>query len=204
MGSQNVRAVLGVLVPALAWGCGNSANPPVSSISSPDVPDLSLQGVAFARLSEGQVVARGTAARLDHPGHLRRRGSAPDGGSPMIGFTLPMTLLTAAAVLPAGPLDFKARNMRIEPQERRVVLEGDVQLTRGDLSVTGQHAVAEYAKEQPASAQRPRGRGQSARPEAGAGGQTVQRFTVRGNVHVQRGSRTADGELGVMDVPAQT
>ena len=76
----------------------------------------------------------------------------------MIGFTLPMTLLMAAAVLPAGPLDFKARNMRIEPQERRVVLEGDVQLTRGDLSVTGQHAVAEYAKEQPASAQRPRGR----------------------------------------------
>jgi len=122
----------------------------------------------------------------------------------MIGFTLPMTLLMAAAVLPAGPLDFKARNMRIEPQERRVVLEGDVQLTRGDLSVTGQHAVAEYAKEQPASAQRPRGRGQSARPEAGVGGQTVQRFTVRGNVHVQRGSRTADGELGVMDVPAQT
>ena len=118
----------------------------------------------------------------------------------MIGFTL----LVAAAALPAGPLDFKARDMRIEPQERRVVLVGDVQLSRGDLNVTGQHAVAEYGKEKPATAQRSRGRGQSARPEAGLGGQTVQRFTVRGNVHVQRGSRTADGEEGVVDVPGQT
>ena len=122
----------------------------------------------------------------------------------MIGFSLLITHLVAAAALPAGPLDFKARNMRIEPQEHRVVLQGDVQLSRGDLNVTGQHAVAEYGREQPATAQKPRGRGQSAHPEAGLGGQTVQRFTVRGNVHVQRGSRTADGEQGVVDVPGQT
>ncbi|HEY4882825.1 MAG TPA: LptA/OstA family protein [Myxococcales bacterium] len=122
----------------------------------------------------------------------------------MIGFGLQFTLLVAAAALPAGPLDFKARNMRIEPQERRVVLQGDVQLSRGDLNVTGQHAVAEYGRDQPATAQKPRGRGQSTHPEAGLGGQTVQRFTVRGNVHVQRGSRTANGEEGVVDVPGQT
>ena len=70
----------------------------------------------------------------------------------MIGFSLLITVLVAAAALPAGPLDFKARDMRIEPQEHRVVLQGDVQLTRGDLNVTGQHAVAEYGKEQPATA----------------------------------------------------
>jgi len=122
----------------------------------------------------------------------------------MIGFSLLITHLVAAAALPAGPLDFKARDMRIEPQEHRVVLQGDVQLTRGDLNVTGQHAVAEYGREQPATAQKPRGRGQSTPPEAGLGGQTVHRFTVRGNVHVQRGSRTADGEQGVVDVPGQT
>jgi len=121
----------------------------------------------------------------------------------MIGFSLLSTLLMAAAALPAGPLDFKARDMRIEPQEHRVVLQGDVQLSRGDLNVTGQHAVAEYGLEH-ATAQKPRRRGQSALPEAGLGGQTVQRFTVRGNVHVRRGSRTAEGEQGVVDVPAQT
>jgi hypothetical protein len=31
-----------------------------------DAPDLSLRGVAFARLSEGRVVARGTAEHLDY------------------------------------------------------------------------------------------------------------------------------------------
>jgi len=111
----------------------------------------------------------------------------------MIGFSLLITVLVAAAALPAGPLDFKARDMRIEPQEHRVVLQGDVQLTRGDLNVTGQHAVAEYGKEQPATAQKPRGRGQSTLPEAGLGGQTVQRFTVRAmcTCNAARGLRTA-------------
>lgn len=114
-----------------------------------------------------------------------------------------LTLLMAAAALPAGPLDFKARNMRIEPQERRVVLDGDVHLARGDLNVTGDHAVAEYGKE-PTPAQKSRGRNKAGQPEATLGGQSVERFTVQGKVHVQRGSRTADGEQGVVDVPAQT
>jgi len=118
--------------------------------------------------------------------------------------------LLAAAALPAGPLDFKARDMRIEPQERRVVLDGDVQLVRGDLDVKGQHAVAEYAKEQRSAAQkRPapqkrRGRTQASQTDASFGGQSVERFTVTGDVKVRRGDRTADGEQGVVDVPAQT
>jgi len=118
--------------------------------------------------------------------------------------------LLAAAALPAGPLDFKARDMRIEPQERRVVLDGDVQLVRGDLDVKGQHAVAEYAKEQRSAAQkRPapqkrRSRTQASQTDASFGGQSVERFTVTGEVKVRRGDRTADGEQGVVDVPAQT
>lgn len=113
-------------------------------------------------------------------------------------------LMLAAAALPPGPLDFKARDMRIEPQARRVVLEGDVHLARGDLHVSGEHAVAEYAKET-APAKPARRRGQKKPPkDAMLGGQSVERFTVEGNVHVQRGTRTADGEHGVVDVPAQT
>jgi len=111
-------------------------------------------------------------------------------------------LLFATAALPSGPIDFKARDMRIDPQERRVFLEGDVQLVRDDLKVTGQHAVAEYAKERPAA--RTKGRGKGGRREASIGGQTVERFIVKGNVHVERGTRTADGEQGVVDVPGQT
>ena len=112
-------------------------------------------------------------------------------------------LLLAAAALPSGPLDFKARDMRIEPQDRRVVLDGDVHLSREDLNVTGEHAVAEYAKEQRAPPRRLRGRKKEA-SDAIVGGQSVERFTVIGNVHVQRGSRTADGEHGVVDVKGQT
>ena len=110
-------------------------------------------------------------------------------------------LLATASALPGGPLEFKARDMRIEPQERRVLLDGDVNLVRGDLNVTGQHAVADYSKEQPAA--KSRARGKSSQAEATVGGQTVEKFTVQGNVHVQRGSRTADGEQGVVDVPGQ-
>jgi lipopolysaccharide export system protein LptA len=111
-------------------------------------------------------------------------------------------LLATAAVLPSGPLEFRARDMRIDPQDRRVVLDGDVQLVRGDLNVKGRHAVADYAKEQPAAKARPRGKASQA--EATVGGQTVEKFTVQGNVHVERGSRTADGEQGIVDVPGQT
>jgi len=111
-------------------------------------------------------------------------------------------LLAAAAALPPGPLDFKAQSMRIEPKERRVVLDGEVHLNRGDLVVTGDHAIAEYAQEKA----KPRSRKRSARnaAEETLGGQAVEKFVVDGKVHVQRGTRTADGEHGIVDVPAQT
>ena len=110
-----------------------------------------------------------------------------------------IALLLAAAALPPGPLDFKAQEMRIEPKQRRVLLDGDVHLVRADLTVTGEHAVAEYAQPAPAAkkaAKKPKS-------EATLGGQEVERFTVDGRVHVERGTRTADGEHGVMDMPHQ-
>jgi lipopolysaccharide transport protein LptA len=110
-------------------------------------------------------------------------------------------LLAAVSALPPGPLDFKAQQMRIEPRERRVLLDGDVLLQRGDLTVTGDHAMAEYAPPGTAPAKQ---KGKKPAGEAVLGGQAVDRFTVDGKVHVERGGRTADGERGVVDVPAQT
>jgi len=67
MGSQIASAFSGVIALALAAGCGKPESPTISPISLPeDAPDLSLKGVAFARLAEGRVVARGTADRLDY------------------------------------------------------------------------------------------------------------------------------------------
>jgi hypothetical protein len=131
MGSQSVRAVLLVLALALAAGCGNSANPSVSFISLPaDGPDLSLQGVAFARLSEGQVVARGTAERLDYRragGRLvASRGSAivhPEPGSALASF---------------GTIRVVARDAEGEIPGRRGSASGGVRLdaVRGDTALT--------------------------------------------------------------------
>src|ERR687885_669201 len=72
MGSQNARAVFRVVAPVLVAACSNSLPPRISSLSlREDAPDLSLSGVAFARLAEGRVVARGNADRLDY----RRTGA---------------------------------------------------------------------------------------------------------------------------------
>src|SRR2546428_7054406 len=65
MRSQIVIACLG----ALATACGS---PTMSQVSLPnDAPDLGLNGVAFARLLEGRVVARG---RFDSVGYVRPGG----------------------------------------------------------------------------------------------------------------------------------
>lgn len=104
-------------------------------------------------------------------------------------------LVAATASLPPGPVDFKAQDMRIEPKEHRVFLDGDVHLVRGDLTVTGDHALAEY-KEQEAA--------KKGKPQAKLGGEAVDKFTVDGRVHMARGARTADGDRGVLDVPGQT
>jgi lipopolysaccharide transport protein LptA len=70
--------------------------------------------------------------------------------------------------------------------------------------VTSDHAVAETADpaKKPPPAKKKRGQKEAA--QATLGGQEVERFTVDGKVHVVRGARTADGEHGEMDVPAQT
>jgi len=107
-------------------------------------------------------------------------------------------VLAAAAALPPGPLDFKALEMRMEPREHRVFLDGDVRLTRSDLTVTGQHAMIEYAETSPGSKHRKQPAG------ARLGGQSVRLFEVDGNVHVERGARTADGAHGVADLLNQT
>lgn len=110
-------------------------------------------------------------------------------------------LLTAAAAVPSGPVDFKAQDMRIEPKSRRVLLDGDVFLKRDDLTVTGDHAVAEYSPKK--AAPEPRSKKKKG-AEAKLGGEAVDKFTVDGKVHVERGKRTADGDRGILDVPGQT
>ena len=60
------------LVSVVAFlGCGHPAMLPGAAVSSVgDLPDLTLEQVAFARLSDGRVVARGTATTLEY----RRQG----------------------------------------------------------------------------------------------------------------------------------
>ena len=106
----------------------------------------------------------------------------------------------AAAAAPAGPVDFTAQTMRMEPRERRTLLDGSVRLSRDGMVVTGDRAVVEFAAdEQPQ--RKPRRRGRDEPPLLG---QKLERFTVDGNVHVQRGTRTADGAHGVFDAKGQT
>jgi lipopolysaccharide transport protein LptA len=112
-------------------------------------------------------------------------------------------LAVAAGAMPGGPVDFKAQDMRIEPKEHRVFLDGDVILKRGDLDVTGDHAVADYKENAAAPPAKKKNPARKAAPST-LGGESVDRFTVDGRVHVQRGARTADGERGVLDVPGQT
>jgi hypothetical protein len=64
---------------ALLLGCGGRNAPPIQQVSdhSPpaEAPDLTLRDVAFARLSDGRVAARGTAREVAY----RRAGGRLDG-----------------------------------------------------------------------------------------------------------------------------
>lgn len=67
MRSQIAIAVLASWAAASAVGCGEPNVSVDAPVSLPvDAPDLALRGVAFARLADGRVVARGTAERLDY------------------------------------------------------------------------------------------------------------------------------------------
>jgi lipopolysaccharide transport protein LptA len=113
-----------------------------------------------------------------------------------------LAAVLAAAAAPAGPVDFTAQTMRMEPRERRTHLDGSVRLSRDGMVVTGDRALVEFAADdRPAPRKKPRRRG---RDETAVLGQKLERFTVDGNVHVQRGNQTADGAHGVYDAKAQT
>jgi len=107
----------------------------------------------------------------------------------------------AVAAAPAGPVDFTAQTMRMEPRERRTLLDGSVRLSRDGMVVTGDRAVVEFA---PDEQQPPRKASRRVRDDSALLGQKLERFTVDGNVHVQRGNRTADGAHGVFDARGQT
>jgi|SRR4051812_7644283 hypothetical protein len=131
MGSQNASAVFGVVALAFAAACGKEENPTISSISSPvDAPDLSLRGVAFARLSEGRVVSRGVAQRLDY----RRSGGR------LLAFAGAATLYPQpdARLAPLGPLRFTAGRLEGEVPARRGTASSGVHLdaARGDSART--------------------------------------------------------------------
>ena len=113
---------------------------------------------------------------------------------------LAVTALIAASPVTQGPLDFTAQTMRMEPRGGRTLLDGAVRLSRGGMVVTGDRAVVEFVSDQ-GSRKAPQ---KTRRGDSAVLGQKVDRFTVDGNVHVQRGNRTADGAHGVFDANAQT
>jgi lipopolysaccharide transport protein LptA len=123
----------------------------------------------------------------------------------MISVLAALVAAATPATLPPGPVDFSAQDMRFEMKDRRVLfLDGDVHLKRGDLAVVSDHAVADLADEKPKPKPKLSGKKQKKAPTPIAGGEAIEKFTVDGNVHVARGTRFADGEHGVVDVPAQT
>jgi lipopolysaccharide transport protein LptA len=123
----------------------------------------------------------------------------------MISVLAALVAAAAPATLPPGPVDFSAQDMRFEMKDRRVLfLDGDVHLKRGDLAVVSDHAVADLAAEKPKPKPAPKGRKQKKAQAPLAGGDAIEKFTVDGNVHASRGTRVAEGDHGVVDVPAQT
>ena len=131
MGSQSAKICFSGVALAFAAACGEPADALVSSLSTPaDAPDLSLTAVSFARLSDGRVVARGNAARLD----LRRAGGrlqAAQGG----GTIYPES---GSRLAEFGTLQFAAPRIEGEIQNRRGTAAGGVHLetARGDVATT--------------------------------------------------------------------
>jgi lipopolysaccharide transport protein LptA len=118
-------------------------------------------------------------------------------------------VLGAQAPPPQGPVRYHAELLRTEPKEHRIFLDGEVNIARGDLVVTGAHAVAELSPEKPPASAEPQ-KQKVKKPEKKVAapvpllGAEVQRFTVDGAVHVDRAGRTADGDHAVYDAEAQT
>ncbi len=125
------RLALGVMLLSASLACGQGGGPLGSAVSPPgDSPDLTLQSVAFARLSEGRVVARGTARTLDY----RRQGGrlvAADGA-------VTLEPGTNAGFASFGAMTLRARTVDGEVSGKRGTARGDVRLdaARGDHART--------------------------------------------------------------------
>lgn len=116
---------------ASAVACGQAGDPAGSASSTPgDAPDLALSAVAFARLSDGRLVARGTARTLDY----RRQGGR------MVAADAAITLEPAGnpGFASFGAMRLQAREVDGEVTGRRGTARGDVRLdaARGDRART--------------------------------------------------------------------
>jgi lipopolysaccharide transport protein LptA len=126
----------------------------------------------------------------------------------MIGQLCALVAAAAPAQVPQGPVSYSAETMTMDPKDRRVLLESDVHLERGDLVVTGDRATAYLADPQaqpPAPAGRLSHKAAKPKPEvSGLSAAQLRRFAVEGHVHVVQRSRTADGARAEYDAEAQT
>jgi hypothetical protein len=125
------QCTIAVAISAAAACTGNPVVTTISSISPPgDAPDLSLSEVAFARLSEGRVVSRGTAEHVDY----RRAGGrvlATEGAATIVPDA-------RSGLAPFGTLHFTAPHADGEIGSRHGTAWGGVTLDtgRGDRAVT--------------------------------------------------------------------
>jgi len=134
----------------------------------------------------------------------------------------PVATNSAAAADPAhnpGPVSWQAARMRTESRAHHIFLDGEVQITRTDLLVLGDKAVADMAEETPlteraataqagavksADAKAAKQKARAEKVEIPGLGETIERFTIDGAVHVEHGGRIADGDHAIYDAPAQT
>jgi len=106
-----------------------------------------------------------------------------------------------------GPVAWQAERMRMESRAHHVFLDGDVHITRTDLLVLGDKAVADLASPDEVPPEKAPEASRKGRVESVAIpglGETVQRFTIDGAVHVEHAERIADGDHALYDASAQT
>lgn len=180
-----MRSQCAILLALAGSACtGNEITSEMSRLSPPaDKPDLSLRGVAFARLSEGRVVSRGTAEHLDYRragGRLQASTAAasmePEAGTGLASF---------------GTLYFAAPHVEGSVTDKRGSAWGGVNLDtgRGDRSFTD---AAQYDGEFVRSTSKVKARGPGYKVEgngllAAADGSSVQLVKgVKGALEVER------------------
>ena len=128
MWSHSLTALFLLSTPLACGMGGGTAGTANSSLE--DKPDLTLQAVAFARLSDGRVVARGTARTLDY----RRQGgrlAASDGA-------VTLEPASESGFGSFGAMRLQARQVEGEVTGKRGTAHGDVRLdaARGDRART--------------------------------------------------------------------